>query len=170
MLDENKDRVAVVAARGVSWEVEAGAISWTCGWVATRMSSLKRWCTGSDPLGAGTGLPDESVYVQSFDAKKLRESSRRWLARWNHRPGGGGWLPIAARSWWQGGRQCRHLRIEREVRRTSTVTPTFAFVTSIAGLETKQVKEGKRREKRVTFANRFLLGFFMNETCIGAGC
>jgi hypothetical protein len=77
VLDENKDRVAVVAARGVSWEVEAGGVSWTCDWVTTRTSSLKRWCTGSDPLGAGTGLPDESVYVQSFDAKKLREIEQR---------------------------------------------------------------------------------------------
>jgi len=28
----------------------------------------------------------------------------------------------------------------------------------------------KREEKRGTFANRFLLGFFMNETWIGPGC
>lgn len=78
------------------------------------MSSLKRWCTGSEPLGAGTGRPDESVYVQSLDAKKLGKSIGQTLARWNRRLGGVGWLPIAAWSWLPTARQCRPLRIEEK--------------------------------------------------------
>jgi len=46
-------------------------------------------------------------------------------------------------------------------------------MTSITGLERAQAEGGKRRgggQKRGTFANRFLLGFFMNETWIGPCC
>lgn len=66
VVDEERVRVYVGTARGGSW------VSGSGGCPTTRMSSLKRFCKGSEPLGAGTGLPEESVYVQSLDAKKLK--------------------------------------------------------------------------------------------------
>ena len=65
VVDEERVRVYVAVDRGGS------RTSDSCGCPTSRMSSLKRLCKGSEPLGAGTGLPEESVYVQSLDAKKL---------------------------------------------------------------------------------------------------
>jgi len=66
---------------------------------------------GSAPLGAGTGRPDESVYVQSLDAKKLgnREEGRQRVRTFAH---GAESSPIATWSWFPKGRQCRYLGIE----------------------------------------------------------
>ena len=93
-LDVEKVSPWDVTARGWVWATGGETGSWTCGGLKTRVSSLKRWGIGSEPLGAGTGRPDESVYVQSLDAKKLgnlvsayESSPKRWSS------------PIAAWSW-----------------------------------------------------------------------
>lgn len=80
-VDEGRVRLYDITARGVSWAAEGETVSSTCGCLVTRVSSLNRWCMGSEPLGAGTGRPDESVYVQSLDAKKLGKSRGRLSAR-----------------------------------------------------------------------------------------
>jgi len=91
-----------VASRGESWTGGGETGSWTSGCLGSRVSSLKRWGMGSEPLGAGTGLPDESVYVQSLDAKKLgnRKDGRQ---RVRIVVQAGGWSPIATWSWLAGG-------------------------------------------------------------------
>ena len=122
---------------------------------------------GSEPLGAGTGRPEESVYVQSLDAKKLGKLRRQSSVRWIRHTGGGEAVTNC----------CMELVAEdssiwvfthREgTGRTSTVTPPFALVTSIASLDRRLAEEENQlgeSEERLTFANRFLLGFFMNET------
>lgn len=67
-VDEERVNPWDVIARDGLWTGEEETGSWACGCIGTRVSSLKRWCMDSEPLGAGTGRPDESVYVQSLDA------------------------------------------------------------------------------------------------------
>ena len=61
----------------------------------------------------------------------------------------------------------------RETGHTGAVTAPFALVASITSLGRTGVEEEKRQgqgRERGTLANRFLLGFFMNETWIVPGC
>ena len=78
-VDVEKVNAWAGAGRGESCTGGGETGSWGCSCLGSRVSSLKRWGMGSEPFGAGTGRPEESVYVQSLDAKKLgnRETYRQ---------------------------------------------------------------------------------------------